>query len=90
MTKAIKGGSFNNNRDYARCADRLHSTPGSRYYDVGFRCARTDDKTDKIIKGGSFIIYRDLTRCAFRFHYTPGIRFYFVGFRCARTGGNHD
>jgi formylglycine-generating enzyme required for sulfatase activity len=44
MTKAIKGGSFNNNRDYTRCAYRVYNTPGGRDLDVGFRCARIKDK----------------------------------------------
>jgi formylglycine-generating enzyme required for sulfatase activity len=90
MTKVIKGGSFISYRDNTRCAFRSHDTPGFRDNLVGFRCARTDDKTDKIIKGGSFNSYRDYTRCAYRYGIAPGFRFDEVGFRCARTGGNHD
>jgi formylglycine-generating enzyme required for sulfatase activity len=85
MTKVIKGGSFDFDRDYTRCALRIRITPGFRYYDVGFRCARTDDKTDKTIKGGSFISCRDFTRCAYRIYNTPGYRYDEVGFRCTKT-----
>jgi formylglycine-generating enzyme required for sulfatase activity len=90
MTKVIKGGSFFGYRDGTRCANRILYTPGIRFNDVGFRCARTDDKTDKTIKGGSFDGNRGYARCANRNHDTPGYRDYLVGFRCARTGGNHD
>ncbi len=40
-TRVVRGGSWYFNSDYAACAFRYYNYPGSRYDDVGFRCART-------------------------------------------------
>jgi formylglycine-generating enzyme required for sulfatase activity len=37
----LRGGSWDFNRYFARCADRSWSSPSYRYFDVGFRCVRT-------------------------------------------------
>ena len=38
--KGLRGGAWNDFHDGARSACRIHDPPGSRYYGVGFRCAR--------------------------------------------------
>ena len=35
--RVVRGGSWNNNRDHARCAYRNHDHPGNRNNNVGFR-----------------------------------------------------
>ncbi|WP_273703611.1 SUMF1/EgtB/PvdO family nonheme iron enzyme, partial [Candidatus Accumulibacter vicinus] len=35
--RVLRGGSWNNNRDHARCAYRNHNHPGNRNNNVGFR-----------------------------------------------------
>lgn len=40
-TKVRRGGSWNFNRYFARCANRYRTNPGVRFDDTGFRCART-------------------------------------------------
>jgi formylglycine-generating enzyme required for sulfatase activity len=37
----LRGGSWGNSRDYARCADRNRNDPDDRNLNIGFRCART-------------------------------------------------
>ncbi|MCA9941589.1 MAG: SUMF1/EgtB/PvdO family nonheme iron enzyme [Anaerolineales bacterium] len=37
----VRGGSWNNNRDHVRCANRNRNTPHNRNNNVGFRCANT-------------------------------------------------
>ncbi|MDP2322606.1 MAG: formylglycine-generating enzyme family protein [Gammaproteobacteria bacterium] len=39
--RVIRGGYWNHTSSYARCAYRNNSTPTSRDYSIGFRCART-------------------------------------------------
>ena len=38
--RVIRGGSWVGNARHCRCASRLRYRPDSRYYDLGFRCAR--------------------------------------------------
>jgi formylglycine-generating enzyme required for sulfatase activity len=38
--KVLRGGAWGFNATYLRAALRIRNEPGSRYYDVGFRCAR--------------------------------------------------
>jgi formylglycine-generating enzyme required for sulfatase activity len=37
----VRGGSWNNNRNNVRCANRNRNTPDNRNNNVGFRCANT-------------------------------------------------
>jgi formylglycine-generating enzyme required for sulfatase activity/Cdc6-like AAA superfamily ATPase len=37
----LRGGSWDIDRGYARCADRIWDSPSNRYDFVGFRCVRT-------------------------------------------------
>jgi formylglycine-generating enzyme required for sulfatase activity/energy-coupling factor transporter ATP-binding protein EcfA2 len=37
----VRGGSWVNDHDYARCASRYNCNPENRDYNLGFRCART-------------------------------------------------
>ncbi len=37
---ALRGGSWDSSRSYARCAIRVKD-PGERFYEIGFRCVRT-------------------------------------------------
>ncbi|MBI5116995.1 SUMF1/EgtB/PvdO family nonheme iron enzyme [Candidatus Poribacteria bacterium] len=37
----LRGGSWNNNRNNARCANRNRNNRNNRNNNVGFRCART-------------------------------------------------
>jgi formylglycine-generating enzyme required for sulfatase activity len=39
--RVMRGGSWSNGADYARCAFRDGGTPFRTYYNVGFRCARS-------------------------------------------------
>jgi formylglycine-generating enzyme required for sulfatase activity/energy-coupling factor transporter ATP-binding protein EcfA2 len=39
--RMVRGGSWINNSDNARCADHDRGLPGLRYLKVGFRCVRT-------------------------------------------------
>jgi len=40
--RVLRGGSFNNNQDNARCADRNRNNPDNRNNNIGFRvCLRT-------------------------------------------------
>jgi hypothetical protein len=39
--RQVRGGSWNNNRNNLRCANRNRNTPGNRNNNVGFRCANT-------------------------------------------------
>lgn len=38
--KALRGGSWHNNRHYACCTFRNRDNPGYRYFNIGFRCIR--------------------------------------------------
>lgn len=40
--RVLRGGSWDNNRDNARCANREWDIPEIRYDLIGFRCARTE------------------------------------------------
>jgi formylglycine-generating enzyme required for sulfatase activity len=37
MPRVIRGGSWLNGRDHARCSNRDHYSPGDRHFDLGFR-----------------------------------------------------
>jgi formylglycine-generating enzyme required for sulfatase activity/3',5'-cyclic AMP phosphodiesterase CpdA len=37
----LRGGSWNDDRESARCADRFRDDPNNRFNDLGFRCVRT-------------------------------------------------
>ena len=39
--RVLRGGSWNYGRNLARCANRVRNSPGLRFFDTGFRCART-------------------------------------------------
>jgi hypothetical protein len=39
--EVLRGGSMNNNRDNARCANRNRNHPNKRNNNIGFRCAST-------------------------------------------------
>jgi formylglycine-generating enzyme required for sulfatase activity len=39
--EVLRGGSWNNNRDNARCANRNRNNPNKRNNNIGFRCAST-------------------------------------------------
>jgi len=39
--KVLRGGSWINNQDNARCANRNRNNPENRNNNVGFRCSRT-------------------------------------------------
>ena len=38
----LRGGSWNFDRGFARCADRVHDNPALRNSSIGFRCVRTE------------------------------------------------
>ncbi len=38
--RVYRGGSINSFARYLRCANRERARPGSRWYNVGFRCAK--------------------------------------------------
>ena len=40
-TKVLRGGSWDDDQDLARCADRNWFFPDDRFFSIGFRCART-------------------------------------------------
>lgn len=42
----IRGGSWNNNAQNARCAYRNANEPGNRNNNLGFRCARIQPAMD--------------------------------------------
>jgi formylglycine-generating enzyme required for sulfatase activity len=39
--KILRGGSWDDDPEYARCASRIRNHPRYSYFDFGFRCART-------------------------------------------------
>ena len=39
--RVLRGGSWNNNQDNARCANRNRNNPNNRNNNIGFRCARS-------------------------------------------------
>jgi formylglycine-generating enzyme required for sulfatase activity len=39
--RVLRGGSWRNGPTYCRVAYRIYSTPGHRYFNIGFRLART-------------------------------------------------
>lgn len=44
----VRGGSWNNNRNNVRCANRNRNTPHNRNNNVGFRCANTHRRPIKM------------------------------------------
>jgi hypothetical protein len=44
----VRGGSWNNNRNNARCAYRNRNTPNNRNNHVGFRCANAHWRSTKM------------------------------------------
>ena len=40
-SRVLRGGSWDDNQFYARCANRLGLFPNDRFGNVGFRCVRT-------------------------------------------------
>ena len=40
-SRVLRGGSWNNNQDNARCAYRNNNHPQNRNNNIGFRCAKT-------------------------------------------------
>jgi len=43
VSRALRGGCWNDSARYVRSADRSAASPGVRYLDFGFRCARVQD-----------------------------------------------
>jgi formylglycine-generating enzyme required for sulfatase activity len=39
--RVLRGGSWNSNQNFARCADRFRLNPYYRSFNIGFRCVRT-------------------------------------------------
>lgn len=46
--REVRGGSWNNNRNNVRCANRNRNTPDNRNNNVGFRCANTRRRSVKM------------------------------------------
>ncbi len=45
--RVLRGGSWFNNTDYLRCANRDYSNPSVRNDDIGFRCVRNTVPSEK-------------------------------------------
>ncbi|MBE2202074.1 MAG: SUMF1/EgtB/PvdO family nonheme iron enzyme [Anaerolinea sp.] len=46
--RQVRGGSWQNNRNNLRCANRNRNTPNNRNNNVGFRCANTHRRPAKM------------------------------------------
>jgi hypothetical protein len=46
MPEVLRDGAWNNNRNNARCANRNRDEPNERNNNIGFRCVRTEDRSE--------------------------------------------
>ena len=83
--KRIRGGSWDNNQDYARASARSWDDVDYRYYENGFRLIedpKSSPQTRKMIRGGCWSFDADASRSAYRLHWPrPADRNLYVGFR---------
>jgi hypothetical protein len=46
----LRGGSWNNNANNARCANRNNNNPDNRNNNIGFRCVLAVDSAPKVVR----------------------------------------